>query len=369
MKTRSGLYFLLCLLAAAAVLCYRIAEPFINSMITAAALAVALLPLHRILERFLHSRTWAAIASTLLGVALIVIPLGFLAYSVSGEASGLYEHMKVRSAEQGGWGPFFTETIERPLDAVSGVVPVSKENLRKEIVQRVGQVSGWLVTKTSSAVGGFASTAFNMGLAILILFFFLRDGNALLKHITGMLPLTLTQSDRLVRAVSQTIIANVHGVLAVALVQGSLLFLGFWMFHVTSPLLWAMLGAFFSMIPILGTGIVWVPVSLTLLFSGEKGLGIGLAAWCLVIVGNSDNIVRPLVVGSRARQHPMMIFFAMIGGIRAFGLIGLLLGPIVLAIALATIALIREELGLDRPDEPAPPDPTATPAPATPAAS
>lgn len=348
MKTKSSLFFLLALLAVSGVLFYQILEPFVDSLITAAVLAVALLPLHRALTRFFRGRTMAAVASTLLGIALIVIPLGFLAYSLSGEVSGLYKNLKERkeSTEDRGWGPFFEQMVERPLEAVSGVVPISKENLRKEIVQRVGEVSGWMVAKTSSVLGGFTATTINMALAVVILFFFLRDGEALIRHVTGLLPLTLKQSDRLVLAVSQTIVANVHGVLAVAAVQGTLLFLGFWMFGVASPLLWAMMGAFLSMIPIVGAAAVWVPVCLTLLFSGEMGKGIGLAAWCMIIVANSDNIVRPLVVGSRVRQHPMLVFFAMLGGIRAFGILGLLLGPIVLAITMATIDLLREELGL-----------------------
>lgn len=359
MKTKSSLYFLLGLLAVSGILFYQILEPFVDSLVTAAVLAVALLPLHRALTRFFRGRTMAAAVSTLLGIALIVIPLGFLAYSLSGEVSGLYKHMKVKSAEGGGWGPFFTQIIEPPLDVVSGRLPISKENLRKEIVQRVGEVSGWMVAKTSSAVGGFTATTINMALAVVILFFFLRDGDALIRHVTGLLPLTLKQSDRLVLAVAQTIVANVHGVLAVAAVQGTLLFLGFWMFGVASPLLWAMMGAFLSMIPIVGAAAVWVPVCLTLLFSGEMGKGIGLAAWCIVIVANSDNIVRPLVVGSRVRQHPMLVFFAMIGGIRAFGILGLLLGPIVLATTMATIDLLREELGLKSMAEPGGGEPVA----------
>lgn len=351
MKPKGGLYFLLCLLGASAILFYQILEPFINPLATAVVLAVALLPLHRALTAFLKRKTFAAVVSTLLGFALIVIPLGFLAFTLSGEVSGLYKHMKARSVEQGGWGPLFTRIIEPPLDAVSGRLPISKENLRKEIVDRVGQVSGWMVTKSSSFVSGFTATTLNMGLSILILFFFLRDGEALIRHVTGLLPLTLKQSDRLVLAVSQTIVANVHGVLAVAGVQGILLFIGFWIFGVQSPLLWAMLGAFLSMIPIVGAAAVWVPVTLTLFFSAQVGKGIGLAIWCMVIVANADNIVRPLVVGSKARQHPMLVFFAMIGGLRAFGILGLLLGPIILAVTMATIDLIREELGLKTPAE------------------
>ncbi len=366
MKTKGALYFLLGLLAGSGVLFYQILQPFIDPLITAAVLAVALLPLHRMLTRFFHGRTLAAAVSTLMGVALIVIPLGFLAYSLSGEVSGLYKTMKVKSAEEGGWGPFFTRIIEPPLDAVSGRLPVSKENLRTEIVQRVGEVSGWMVSKTSSALGGFTATTINMGLAVVILFFFLRDGEALIRHVTGLLPLTLQQSDRLVLAVAQTIVANVHGVLAVAVVQGTLLFLGFWMFGVASPLLWAMMGAFLSMIPLIGAAAVWVPVCLTLLFSGDTGKAVGLTLWSMIIVANSDNIVRPLVVGSRVRQHPMLVFFAMIGGIRAFGILGLLLGPIVLAITMATIDLLREELGLKAGGDPAATvgSPPAVPAPA-----
>jgi predicted PurR-regulated permease PerM len=183
-------------------------------------------------------------------------------------------------------------------------------------------------------------------LAILILFFFLKDGRAILRHLGAILPLSLKQSDRLVLCVSQTLEANVHGVFAVALVQGILLFIGFLLFGLGSPLLWAFVGAFFSMIPVAGTGVVWVPAALSLCLSDRVPQGIGLAIWGFVVVGYADNIIRPLVVGSRARQHPLLVFFAMIGGILAFGLVGLLLGPIILASTFATIDLLREEFGM-----------------------
>jgi len=166
----------------------------------------------------------------------------------------------------------------------------------------------------------------------------------LLRHLAGFLPLSAKQIHKLSDAVARTTVANVHGVLVVAGAQGMLLFIGLWILGVRPAVVWALTGAFCSMIPVLGAATVWVILSIALFLQAHFWKGLILVLWGSLIVSTADNILRPLVVGSHARQHPMLVFFAIIGGLRAFGLVGLLLGPIVVAVTLAVLDLLRDEV-------------------------
>ncbi len=369
MRDKGAVFFLVGLLAIVGFLLYRIAQPFLGPVMTATVLAVALAPMHRSIRKWVKGRTLAAILSTVIGLVLTLVPLGLIGYKVAGEVNSLYQGLKEQSNVEGGWGPFFTQAIERPLEAVSGVFPISKEGLRKEIVNRVGDVSNWIVGKSGAALGSVGTTIFAILITFLALFFFLKDGDDLLDGIAHYMPLKTEHVQRLFGAVGETIIANVHGVLAVAVVQGTLLTLGLWVAGVPSPLVWGLVAAFCSMIPILGTGVVWVPATLTLFFQGNLWHAIGLLLYSAFIVGNSDNVIRVIVIGSRVKQHPLLIFFSILGGLRSFGLLGILLGPVVVSIAVAVFRSLQEELdaraGEEKPahgETPPAPPPGAQPA-------
>ncbi len=144
-----------------------------------------------------------------------------------------------------------------------------------------------------------------------------------------------------------------YGVLAVAFTQGLLLGLAFWVLGLPSPVLWGMTAAIFSLIPVVGTGVVCVPAAVILIFSGHWVKGLILLGWGAGVVGTADNFIRPLVISDQIRLHPLYVFFALLGGVQAFGISGLFIGPMAFALAQSLFTLMKEEIQAptDQPQE------------------
>ena len=158
------------------------------------------------------------------------------------------------------------------------------------------------------------------------------------------MPLSPAQVSRLYQNISDTIIANVYGILSVGVAQGLLTGIAMKIVGMPSSLLLGLGAAFCSIIPVVGSSLVWAPVGIYLLFSGLIWKGVFLLIWGVVVVSSADNIIRPWVVGGRVELHPMVLLFFILGGVEAFGFIGLFLGPVVASVLAALFAILREEL-------------------------
>jgi predicted PurR-regulated permease PerM len=144
--------------------------------------------------------------------------------------------------------------------------------------------------------------------------------------------------------ISPTVIANFYGSVAVAGLQGSLTGLAFWALGIDSPVLWGLITALFSLVPMVGSALVWVPASIVLLLTGHFVKALILLAAGVAVIGTVDNIVRPLIIGKTVRLHPLFVFFALLGGVRLFGVLGLFVGPVILSFTAALLMIVREHL-------------------------
>ena len=196
---------------------------------------------------------------------------------------------------------------------------------------------------TAGAVGSFTTLLANAMAAFFILFFFFRDGMSMLRRTTVLLPLRSDQTRRLFARVRETLNATVYGTLTMAGLQGALTGVGFWVLGISSPALWAVVTGLCALLPVIGTSIVLLPAVSMLVFSGHWIKGLILLAWGLAIVHPVDNLLRPQLIGSRTALSTLYVFFALLGGLKAFGALGVFVGPIVLAITLALFKFIREE--------------------------
>ncbi|NOT61992.1 MAG: AI-2E family transporter [Acidobacteria bacterium] len=156
-------------------------------------------------------------------------------------------------------------------------------------------------------------------------------------------PLRAEQIEQLSIGVYRTIIASVYGGVAVAVAQGSLMSLAFWVLGLPSPLLWGVVTAMLSLVPLVGSAMLWLPAALVLIFSGHWIKGLLLIAWGAGVVGLADNVVRPLVIHEQVQIRTIYLFFALLGGVQAFGLLGLIAGPVLLAVTQTLIKLLWEE--------------------------
>jgi predicted PurR-regulated permease PerM len=241
-----------------------------------------------------------------------------------------------------------TDTADRVIDAVAHRIPVNKEAIRTELIERMKAASGYALNNLGAAVGGVTNVAITIVLVTVFLYCLLQYGGEWIRRLAEVVPLSERSTNNILNTVRDSVIANVNGVLAVALVQGTMLILGFWFLGVRAPVLWGVAGGFASVIPVIGAPLVWVPVAVAYLFTGAYWKALMLFVWGAIFVGSVDNFLRPVVVGVRDKQHPILIGLAAIGGTFAFGPLGIFLGP--LAVSLAS-ALFKElqVLSADKP--------------------
>jgi predicted PurR-regulated permease PerM len=343
-QQRSRIIFLAVLGAITGWFLYLIAEPFLKPVFIAIVFAIVFFPFHARIQRDIRNQNLAALLSTLLVLLVIIIPTVLLGTAIRNELADAYQSLSLRSAQSGGWVPYLLQLSDRVKEFVGRYIDVAQYDLRAELLKWLEAVSSFLLKQLSGAAGNLASFIVNGVLAFLTLFFLFRDGRGVLRRVSVMTPLRPAQIERLTREVSKTITASVYGGLAVAVAQGILTGLGFWALGVTSPILWGIAAAIFSFVPFIGSSIVWLPAALFLIISGQWVKGLVLLGWGAGVVGMADNFIRPAVISRNVKFHPLYIFFSLMGGVQAFGILGLFIGPVVVAIAQALFSLIREEL-------------------------
>jgi len=333
---------LLALAATALYFCYVIARPFLSPIFLAVMIAVVFHPVHARIQARIRSRNTAALISTILVLLVLVVPAVGLGVVVSQEITGLYQLLNERSAEQGGWNPYVMHAVERLLSWAGRHIDLSTLDLRGALLQWLEQISRSLLSWGARAVSNIISFIVAAVITFFTLFFLFREGGLMSEHAAEVLPLKAGQVERLFTGISNSIVANVYGCLAVGVAQGTLVSLAFWVLGLPSPVLWGLVTALFSLIPIIGSAAVWGPAVIILAISGHWRRGLILLGWGAGVVAQIDNLVRPYVISARAKLHTLLVFFALLGGVKAFGVMGLFVGPVVLSFTLVVLEMLRE---------------------------
>jgi predicted PurR-regulated permease PerM len=335
----AGYITLLVVLGVAVYVCWLIIRPFFKVLLWAAVLSVVFYPMHRrILERT-SNPTQAAVLSTLAVIVLILLPVTFITIAVVRELSGAAAALQTTD---GSW------TIPTPpgaawiLERLGQYVDLDRDTARRFIAERMQGWGAALAGSTLVVVGGAVGIIVQTVLVVFTLFYFFRDGERIRHAAYDLLPLERVQWHDIAVRTRDVIGATVYGVLVISAIQGTLGTLIFWALGLPSPLLWGVVMFFLSMIPMAGAFLVWAPAALYLALSGSFVKAAVLLAWGVLVIGSIDNVLSPRLVGQRARLHELLIFFAVLGGLEVFGVLGLVLGPVVIAITLALIEMVRQ---------------------------
>jgi predicted PurR-regulated permease PerM len=341
-KQATATIFLLVLAATALYFCYVIARPFISPIFFAVMIAIIFHPVHARIQARIRRRNTAALISTILVLFVLVVPAVGLGLVVSQEITGLYRLLNERSAEQGGWNPYVMHAMERLLGWAGRHIDLSALDLRGALLRWLEQISRFLVSWGAQGVSNIISFFADTVIAFFTLFFLFREGGSMRERAAGVVPLNASQVERLVTGIGNSIVANMYGCLAVGVAQGSLASLAFWVLGLPSPVLWGVVTALFSLIPIVGSAAVWGPAVIILVIGGHWWKGLILLGWGAGVVAQVDSLVRPYVISERAKMHTLLVFFALLGGVKAFGVMGLFVGPVVLSIALVVLEMLWE---------------------------
>lgn len=205
------------------------------------------------------------------------------------------------------------------------------------------KIKGNLPESVATIFGSIYGFVLNFFIFIFAFFFLLKDGHHFIKYLKRLIPMKNEYKEALFVKFRDVSSAVFRDTIFVALIQGFLAGLGFWFFGVPSPFFWAVIASFFALIPIVGTTIIWVPATIYLFLIGDIYPALALFVYCAVIVGLSDNIIRPLLLKKKIPVHPFLIFLSILGGIQLFGFMGIFMGPIVISLMVSVFQLYKLE--------------------------
>ncbi len=327
---------------------FAIARPFLYKFTAAIILAVVFYPAYRRILGWTKGKPGkASLLSILALLFLFGVPVFVIIVLVAKEAITTAHYLMRQSAEQGGFALFLTTMAERSLHFLGRWVDVSKYDIRGSVTSHVQQAGVWVLASGALILGNFAGLIVESLITLVVVFFLFRDGRGWIQQAEEIMPLPPGQARKLFNNISDTIVANVYGIVSVGAAQGVLTGLALAIVGSPSALLLGLCAAFASVVPVAGTALVWVPAGLYLIFAGASWKGVFVLVWGVAVVSTADSIIRPWVVGGRVRLHPLVLVFSILGGVKAFGFLGLFLGPVSASVLWVLLGMIRAELRQD----------------------
>ncbi|HXV84242.1 MAG TPA: AI-2E family transporter [Candidatus Binatia bacterium] len=332
---------------------FLILRPFLKALIWAAILAVLFYPAYAwLLKAFKGKATLAALTIISLITLVVVLPgiqvVGFLADEVAElvkSVASLVNGEGVETWKQNAW-------IRWLLGWWSwlgvGLAELKFEVDWKKVVIEGAQVSsGAILSQVKGAAQNLFLFVANVLLVLVTLFFFLRDGAVFCYRLRRLLPMDPEHQERLFTNIVNAVTAVVHGCLVVGMIQGFLAGFAYWALGVPYALVWGVVTAFFALLPVGGSTLVTIPASIYLFLQGDVIRGVLLLIWAIGVVGTVDNVLKPIFIGSRLKLPILFLFFGILGGLAVFGALGLILGPVLLALLAALLDLYIEAYGRD----------------------
>jgi predicted PurR-regulated permease PerM len=305
---------------------YLLFQPFLQPLGWAGVLAVCCYGWHERLERR-WGPTGGAAASTVVVAAAIIIP-GVLVIAIAVREAGFALSQLQAMADANSFGPL--QTVSDWIYQHLGRTPVPLAIL---VRQGVAKFSAMIGSQAGTLLVNIAGFLFDLFITLFALFFFFRDGSGIMRALRRALPFEERQRERMIRDSRELISASVTSSLIVASVQGTVGGIVFYILGLGEPVFWGVMMAFFAMLPIGGAFIIWLPAAIWLFSVGRLIAGLVLMALGVTIISGVDNLLRPALLSGRSELHGLLLFIALLGGVAAWGLLGIVLGPVVLAVA------------------------------------
>jgi predicted PurR-regulated permease PerM len=319
-------------------LCWLMLKPFVAVIGWSVVLVIVFYPVHKRLARRIGKPALSALLSCLLVIILILVPLTLITLAILRELSGALLSLQAASnylmdPNSPGTGPVL-RWLEQYVD-------IAQFRSEEYLLAQLRGMSGSIAGRTLGLLGGAVGVLIQMFFVIFTMYYLFKDGERIAAAVRDSLPLEPVQAESLMSRTREVIDASVYGVISVAVIQGTLGGLAFWVLGLRSAIVWGVAMTFLSMIPMLGAFLVWVPAAIYLAVTGHIPKAIMLTVWGTLVIGMIDNFLRPKLVGGRTRLHELLIFFSVLGGLQVFGVLGFVLGPVVLAVTLALIDVYR----------------------------
>lgn len=345
MKDKQKVYQFISVLFITAVmvyLCWVMIKPFLSIILWASVLVIIFYPLYKKILSKVKRQSISSILSIIIVLICFILPLAGITGMIVNEAAGLATTTYAKAQElikDPSRGQKFIDIY----NFVNQYVNIEKFINSDELKGFLAKVSGAVLQGTIDFLGGFAGTLVSLFFALFTMYYLFRDGDKIVKRLPEIMPIEKEQTTALLDKISNSINASIYGTLFIAAIQGTMGGLMLWILGVPSPVIFGVLMMILAILPMGGTGFVWVPIVIVFIILGDYTKAVILTAYGLLAIGMIDNFLMPKIVGKRTKMHELYIFFSVLGGIQVFGLLGLFLGPVVLSITLGLLSIFRDE--------------------------
>lgn len=322
-------------------LLFRIIAPFINSLIWAIVLTIIFFPLYSLFLKYLKKDYIAALLTVIIVIAFILGPFTYFGILLATELAQLSELLTEERLMQ------LKALVSHPkvsniLNYLEKNFGITEEKITQEVITNITSLSKSILNNITQSITNILGFIINFILMIFALFFFLIGGPLYLKRVLEYLPFNEYEKKRLTCLVRDIIVSTIYGGVVVALIQALIGGVSFWILGIPTPVIWGSAIAIASFIPLLGAFSVWGPAAAYLFLTGSILKGFILTAIGALGISTIDNILKPVIIGSRTKMPTIVLFFSVLGGIKEFGLLGLIAGPLVVALFIAVIEIFRK---------------------------
>jgi predicted PurR-regulated permease PerM len=308
--------------------------PFLKYLVLASLLTYLLHPLKRKLQQRIASRRVVALLIIALVLVAIILPVTYItlqlvqevrnAVALITESPGRYTYL---------------ETVESWIQKTTG----QSFDLHAYKTRVFSEVKSFLLHAAPDVLGSLTELILGMFIMCFVMYYALQEGRRGFERLKHIIPLDPNLKEKLIDEIKSVAWAVVYGQVVTALVQGTLGGIGFLIFGVSNPVLWGFVMIILSFLPLFGTPVIWAPAAIFKIMSGEAFLGIGLLIWGAVLVTNVDNFLKPKLISGRSNVHPVVVLLGVLGGLNLFGFIGLVAGPLILAVLIAMVRFYEED--------------------------
>lgn len=322
------------MLAIVFILILFLLKPFVNILALGAITAILFYPVYQFILKKINYPSWASFLTILFILVLVLGPLWLFGHILFNELLQLYTKVKEGS-------------LVLNKDQIVSSIPPQLNDLIERFSQDVSNFLKNLTSHAFETASSIASNIFNFVLGFFMLFFvvffLLRDGEKITEVFMDISPIASSQEQILMARITSSVNGIVKGQFLIAIAQGLVATLGFFIFGIPEPFLWGAFTVIAALVPNIGTSLVMIPAVAYLLITGHTPQALGLGVWAALAVGLIDNFLGPKLVGSQLKLHPVLVLLAVIGGLQFFGFLGFLIGPIVMAIFVQMIDMYRTD--------------------------
>lgn len=333
-KKNIQLSFFIAVTLIVSVMLFFVFKPYLWVIFIAGILAVSFYPTYeKMLNKFKGNKCLASLTTTSLIFVFIIVPLAIMSALLLKEAVDLYNILAFEGNSQK-----FIAQADQFVQYLSSLVPYGIAESQINIGMYVRNILDWVINNFDSIFSAIFSGLLNFILMMVSLYYFFIFGEDIKNKLVFWSPLPNEHDKEFIKTLRSSVDAVLRGRIVVFIYHGIFIGLGFVIFGIGSPVLWGFVGGMASLVPILGASIVTVPAIIFLFLSSKIGAGIGLLIWSVIVVGFGDNFVSAMLLKNKIQVHPLIILFSILGGIKVFGAIGFLVGPVVVS---AFIALMK----------------------------